>query len=47
MMEKIARTAREDAHPPHSCHLRSRPAYHTDLSDAEWSRLRRCLPEYE
>lgn len=44
MKEKVVCTAREDEHPPKRDHLQSRPAYHTDLSDAEWTRLRNCLP---
>lgn len=44
MKEKDFSNSVEEGHSLKHNHLRSRPAYHTDLSDAEWRRLRGCLP---
>src|ERR687894_671047 len=45
MKEKAPRTDGAGEHTPERDHRRSRTAYPTDLANAEWTRLRSCLPE--
>ena len=45
MKEKAPRTDGAGEYTPERDHPRSRTAYPTDLANAEWTRLRSCLPE--